>query len=161
MVTSMLSPDLSITLSMWLTGTHYYRCGLVVHTDIRRLQQIVPSLTTVYGWPVCSLGSVLSAALLPLLPAQRSSATAAALAQALQPYGAGPILCTDIDLLFEPALRLEPLRLLRDHSRQTTLVVLWPGAWVGSLLTYAVPAHAHYRAWNRTELPLNAVIPLI
>jgi hypothetical protein len=38
------------------------------------------------------------------------------------------------------------------------LIVLWPGAVDSSVLAYAEPAHTHYRTWNRTDLPAEAII---
>lgn len=63
-----------------------------------------------------------------------------------------PVLCTNIDLLFEPTLKLDPLRLMRDVSRVTRLVVTWPGSYVDSVLAYAVPDHSHYRIWRKPEV---------
>ena len=61
----------------------------------------------------------------------------------------GPVSCTDIDLLFEPTLELDPLGLLRDVSRVTRLVVAWPGSYADDVLAYAVPDHSHYRTWRK------------
>jgi hypothetical protein len=61
----------------------------------------------------------------------------------------GPVLCTEIDLLFEPSLELDPLPLLVDISRATRLVIAWPGSYVGGVLAYAAPEHAHYRTWRQ------------
>lgn len=69
----------------------------------------------------------------------------------------GPVLCTDTDLLFEPALGLDPLALLRQASRMTRLVVTWPGTYRDGILTYAVPRHGHYRAWQRPDVTIVAL----
>ncbi len=82
------------------------------------------------------------------------------LATTVQRFAPGPVICTDIDLLFDPTLALDPLRLLRDSSRSAVLIVLWPGAVADGVLDYAVPAHAHYRTWSRSDLPAEAVVPL-
>ena len=64
----------------------------------------------------------------------------------------GPVLCTNIDWLFEPTLKLDPLRLMRDVSRGTRLVVTWPGSYVDDVLAYAVPDHSYYRTWRKPEV---------
>jgi hypothetical protein len=69
----------------------------------------------------------------------------------------GSVLYTDIDLLFEPTLELDPLRLMRDVSRQTRLVVTWPGSYLDNVLSYAVPGHDHYRIWRRSEVLVKAL----
>jgi hypothetical protein len=68
----------------------------------------------------------------------------------------GPVLCTDIDLLFEPSLSLNPLRLFKDAGRITRLIVAWPGTYRDDVLSYAVPDHAHYRTWRNPKIPIVA-----
>lgn len=80
--------------------------------------------------------------------------------QAVQPLAPGPVLCADVDLLFEPALALDALRVFRETSRVVPLVVLWPGAFTARQLAYAQPAHAHYRVWRRTELSDDCIVNL-
>lgn len=62
--------------------------------------------------------------------------------------GDSPVLCTEIDLLFEPSLRLDALAILHACSTYQRLVVLWPGEFVRSGVSYAEPDHAHFRTWN-------------
>ena len=64
-----------------------------------------------------------------------------------------PLICTDLDLLFEPALQLDPLPLLHQMGRRRPLVACWPGTCAGGLLAYAVPEHAHYRTWSIGTVP--------
>ena len=75
-----------------------------------------------------------------------------ALERALRESQPGPVLCTDIDLLFEPALHLDPLALFRDNSRAVTIIVAWPGTFTANVLSYAVPKHAHYRTWRNPDV---------
>jgi len=67
----------------------------------------------------------------------------------------GPVLCTEIDLLFEPTLELDPLRLLCDVGRVARLVVTWPGSYHHDVLAYAVPDHRHYRTWRNPEVSVT------
>jgi hypothetical protein len=70
----------------------------------------------------------------------------------------GPVLCTEVDLLFEPSLKLDPLRLVRDASKRTRLIVAWPGSYVDDVLAYAVPEHHHYRTWHKPGPAVDTVI---
>jgi hypothetical protein len=155
-------PYLQLALDRFLAARPYHPCCLLVHPDVRRLQLNGEQIAASYRWPVLSLGTALSAALLPIAANQRSREAHAALVAAVQQHALGPVLCADIDLLFEPSLALDPLRLLRDSSRHATLMVLWPGSYTGSVLSYASaePPHAHYRAWTRTDLSAESIIPL-
>lgn len=55
------------------------------------------------------------------------------------------IFATDIALLFEPTLLLNPLMLMLEASRRTPIIVAWPGIIEGDRLAYAVLEHSHYR----------------
>ncbi len=154
--------QVQIALDRFLASRPYHPCCMLVHRDVRRLQYIGSQVSSAYNWPVVSIGTTASTALLTIAPAERPRAVEGVLANALAPYGSGPIICTDIDLLFEPTLQINPLRLLRDYSRHAILVTLWPGTADRSFLSYATsePPHAHHRSWPRADLCDACVIAL-
>lgn len=57
------------------------------------------------------------------------------------------ILLDNIEIIFDVALKLDPLRLLLGLSRKKTVVVSWKGAIVEDFLTYAVQAHPEYKRY--------------
>lgn len=69
-----------------------------------------------------------------------------------QPYDI--VLLNHNQILFEPNLRQDPLRLLQNLSRQKTIIVIWEGQVQGQYLTYAVPGHPEYRRYPTRELIL-------
>jgi hypothetical protein len=75
-------------------------------------------------------------------------------------HAPGPLLCTGIDLLFEPSLKLNPLHIFLDASRTTSLVIAWPGTCEEGKLTYAVPSHAHNRTWPTADLCDYCIVPI-
>ena len=131
-----------------------HTCLLLAHPEIRRLESAKDELTSTYNWPRLSIGRELGAVLLSEMPQRRSRAACRWLPARLGEMAPGPVLCTEIDLLFEPTLELDPLRLLSDVSRIARLVVLWPGCYADDVLTYAAPEHSHYRAWRRPGVPV-------
>ena len=151
---------LQLALEQFLAARSYYPCCILAHADVRQLQQAADLVLARYHWPILSVGTILSAALLSVVPQKRARAAHIALLDMIRPFAPGPLLCTDIDLLFEPALTLDPLRLLRDTSRIATIIVLWPGVANNGTLAYAVPTHTHYRSWNRVDLPTESVVSL-
>ena len=152
--------DLHTAIEAFLADQPYYPCCLLISPEIPRLQHAYDALERRYHWPMLSIGAELSDALLSRAPESRSRAVKPMLVSALQQRGAGPVLCTDIDLLFEPSLALDPLALLRDLSRSVRLVVTWPGSVANGTLAYAVPAHARYRTWSTDNLSPSCVVPL-
>ena len=134
-----------------------YTCLLFVHPKIGRLEAAANELSSAYGWPHLSLGRELSAELLSERPQLRSRAAGRWVWTRLAEVAPGPVLCTEVDLLFEPSLALDPLWLMRSASRVTRLVVTWPGSYVDDVLSYAAPAHSHYRIWRRPDVLIRAL----
>ena len=62
------------------------------------------------------------------------------------------ILLDNIELLFDVALQLHPLRCLQTLARQRTIVTAWNGTVTNGLLTYAAPDHPEYRRYPLANL---------
>ncbi len=59
------------------------------------------------------------------------------------------VLLDNIEILFDAALRQDPLRLLQGVSRNRTIVAAWNGTLENGYLTYALPEHPEYRRYSR------------
>jgi hypothetical protein len=153
-------PELTAVLEQFLAHPPYQPAFLLVHPEIGRLQTAVNRLQQEYAWPALAVSSSLSHQLQAIAPQQRPRHTPRLFLDNLQPYAPGPLLCHEIDLLFEPSLRLDPLKLLLDGSRHTSLIIAWPGHYADNSLSYAVPKHAHYRVWSRPDLCAYCVAQL-
>lgn len=55
------------------------------------------------------------------------------------------IICLDfIEILFEPSLKIQPLSLIKNLSKNYVLVVAWRGTYQDNLLTYGEVGHPEY-----------------
>jgi hypothetical protein len=149
---------LQATIQQALGATQPYSCCLLIHHLRKPLD--VAGYQLEKTWPAVSIAHVLSLALRDVSPRQRSRLVQPLLHAAFHPDTSTPTLLRDIDILFEPALELDPLHLLLGLSRSYPLVVLWPGGYQNNQLYYAVPEHAHYRFWHKPELPTRCIILL-
>ena len=61
------------------------------------------------------------------------------------------VLLDNIELLFDAALRQDPLRLLQGVSRNRTIVAAWNGTLENGYLTYATPEHPEHRRYSRDD----------
>lgn len=156
----MNATNLYAAVEAFLADQPYHPCCLLVSPEIVRLRQAQDALERRYHWPAISIGAELSESLLASAPEARPRAVRAILASALQQRGSAPVVCADIDLLFEPSLALDPLALLRDLSRSVRLIALWPGVTSGNTLSYAIPQHARYRTWPISGISPTCLIPL-
>ena len=137
---------MNTSLSSSLSLEHSYT--LIVHPDIARLREIGAEISSRYALEAIHIGAELSAALIEVTPQQRPSVAHHWLTDRLRQGSRGPIIYGGIDLLFEPALRLDPFALFKNASRLSPVIVLWPGTYHEGVLAYAVPEHQHYRTWR-------------
>lgn len=122
---------------------------IIVHPDI---QFLGPGKTlSMYNTEGVSIGKRLSEFLVESEESDRGQATIKWLKMTLRGKAPGPIVCADIDLLFDPSLGLDPLIIFRHISQHTSLIILWPGIHKDSVLSYAQPEHQHYRFWKNLE----------
>lgn len=66
--------------------------------------------------------------------------------------GCDVVLLDNIEVLFDPGLQQDPLRLLQGASRSRTVVVAWPGTLRDGTLRYAAPPHREYREYPAHDL---------
>ena len=58
----------------------------------------------------------------------------------------------NIEILFQPGLNLDPLKLLQDNARNRVIVATWPGTFDGRDLTFAEPGHPEFRLYPAAEV---------
>ena len=156
----MLIEDVADRIDQRFSARPYYPCVLLIHADMRILQDATEQLAERKGWQALAVSRVLTESLAPQPQALYSTLAGTALDRPLAALRPGPVLCTDLPLLFEPLLALDPLALLRQWSRRLPVVAAWPGAYIDAGLAYAVPSHAHYRVWRSTGLDAGFIMPL-
>lgn len=58
------------------------------------------------------------------------------------------VICLDYyELLFDNSLAIDPMILLKDNSRNKTLVISWRGRIIGDALIHAEPGHPEYKKY--------------
>ncbi len=106
-----------------------------------------------------NLGSALAARLLPLSKRQRALQTQALLEALVDGAGIDPVLLDNLEILFDPALQQDVLRLLQGLSRNRTIVASWPGKYVEGVLSYAEPGHPEHVRYPEPEAVIVAFSP--
>lgn len=61
-------------------------------------------------------------------------------------------LLDNIEILFDVALKQDPLRLLQGLSRNKTIVAAWSGSVADDHLVYGIPDHPEYRRYPLSEI---------
>jgi len=65
----------------------------------------------------------------------------------------GDLLVLDnLEILFDPSLQIDPLRLLKAVSRKQTIVAAWNGTLHDGVLRYAEPDHPEDRSYRNVDV---------
>jgi hypothetical protein len=102
--------------------------------------------------PMLNVGAEISRRLLDLTERQRALQLPKLLEEAVAELPNELTLLDNTEVLFNPVLKQDPLRLLQGLSRGRTIVASWPGHVHGGHLTYAVPEHPEFRRYPSVDL---------
>jgi len=64
------------------------------------------------------------------------------------------LILRNIELLFNPSLKLNVIPALQNISRHRPIIVLWPGEYKSNNLTYATPDHPEYQRGFISGIPV-------
>lgn len=103
------------------------------------------------GWPLVNVNLALSEKLLELTAKQRALRVARIVDDIVQEQEGDTVLLDNIEILFHPELKQDPLRLLQSLSRNRTIVATWRGTHLGTSLTYAAPDHPEFRRFEEPQ----------
>lgn len=132
----------------------YHRLALVVGPTGTGKTGVLRFLAARTGAPVVNVGLELSRRLLELGGRQRALGAQRLLEAVVADAGSEPVLLDNTELLFDPALRQDPLRLLQDLSRRRTVVASWNGSVEDGNLRYTAPGHPEYRRYPAADIPV-------
>lgn len=132
-------------------GELYHRLLLIVGPSGSGKTAGLQELADQSRAPLVNVNLELSRRLLDLTVRQRALQLHSVFEEILGPEPP-TVLVDNIELLFDPALRQDPLRLLQRLSRRRTLVVSWNGTVDGDHLVYSTPDHPEYCRYPTREL---------
>lgn len=126
----------------------YHRLVLVVGPPRAGKTAALRDLTAEHEWPLVNINLQLSERLLELTARQRALRVARIVDDIVNEKDAEIVMLDNIEMLFHPELRQDPLRLLQSLSRNRTVVAVWRGRYQGQSLTYASPEHPEFRRFD-------------
>ena len=123
----------------------YHRLILIVGGESKGKTSALQEVASRVKAPLVNINLELSRRLLDLTERQRALQLQRLLDQVVvQPEG-DVVLLDNIEVLFDEALKQDPLRLLQGISRNRTVVATWNGSIEDGHLVYAAPHHPEYR----------------
>jgi hypothetical protein len=103
------------------------------------------------GWQLVNVNLELSKKLLELTRNQRSRQVERLFKDVIASVPGDVVLLDNLEILFDPALEVEPLRLLQVSSRNRMVVASWNGICKDGTLIYAEPGHPEFVQFKQTE----------
>ena len=104
------------------------------------------------GSRLINVNLAVSRQLLELSARQRSLQLPRLFAELVNEVPSEVVLLDNIEMLFDPSLMQDPLRLLQGLSRNKTLVVAWNGSVSMDHIVYAAPEHPEYKRYSTRDL---------
>lgn len=133
------------------TKSRHYQLVLVVGTAGAGKTKLLVDLCCTYGYTYVNLGTNLSEKLLPLSQQDVPTKVLPTIEEILNNTGKKTTVLDNTEILFEPTLLQDPLRLLQLVSRWRTVVAAWSGQFVAGRLIYARPGHLEYRSYSQVQ----------
>jgi len=125
----------------------YYRLILVVAPKGAGKTMALQEVAARTGALVINVNLALSQRMLELTERQRSLRVPRLLEEIAGQTDREIVVLDNLEILFDVALKLDPLRLLQGLARQRTVVAAWNGSIEGDYMTYAAPGHPEYRKY--------------
>lgn len=133
-------------------STQYTRLVLVVGTPGSDTAAALHRLAAKSACLVVNVGLELARALLEVPQRRRPVAAADAAADIFRGDTPDGVQVLDhIEVLFQPELRLDPLKIMQDAARNRVVVAAWPGTVDSDALRYARPDHPEFREYSRPD----------
>jgi hypothetical protein len=129
----------------------YYRLVVLVGPSGGGKTAALQAVAKECGYPLLNVNLELSKKLLEFPRTQRPRQVSRLLRDLIAAAPGEVVLLDNLEVLFDPALAVEPLRLLQASSRNRTLVAAWGGDYKDGTLTYAEPGHPEFARFKPVE----------
>ena len=123
------------------TQTAYSKLTLIVGTIGSGKTAMLQRVATELGYPRINLNLLLSRRLLDLNRRQRTLQVEQIATEIITEHLVSGVCVDNTELLFDSSLKLNPMRLLQELSRNRVIVASWNGRYESGRLTYANPGH--------------------
>ena len=132
-------------------ASQYYRLVILAGAPASGKTAALQAVGQKLGCQLLNVNLQLSKRMLELTRTQRSRQVERLLKEVIAAAHGEVVLLDNLEILFDTALEVEPLRLLQVSSRNRTVVASWNGSFQSGTLTYAEPGHPEFIQFKQTE----------
>ena len=102
--------------------------------------------------PLINVNLELSRRMLDLTERQRALELPRIFSEIVNELSSEVVLLDNIEIIFDPSLKQDPLRLLQGISRNKTVVAAWDGKIDHGHIVYAVPGHPEHKKYPANDI---------
>jgi hypothetical protein len=135
-----------------LAKNQYYQLVLVMGGTWQDRTKFLKEIALNKDFAYIAIGLPLSRALIERSARDRPMVLADYMSTLLVSHSECGIALDHIEILFEPALNVDPLSLLQMFARQRLIIASWPGNYHHQRLTYAELGDPEYYSQNVNDL---------
>jgi len=154
----MLDAAGDLTSGVERASARYYPLVLVVGGHGSGKTAALKALAVSRGVPCTNLSLHLSTAMLAMTESERRLQVTPLVNRLLTDADAEVAVLDNTELLHEPSLQVDPLKVLQAASRIRPVVASWSGRLDGTTLVYAEPGHPEYKAISNPDV---VVVPVL
>ena len=137
-----------------LAKDHYYKLVLILGGKWKERTSFLKALAKKNNLDYISLGLPLSQAMLNRAPRERPLIVEDYVTTLLSAGLTSGFILDHIEILFNPTLFTDPMRLLQSISRSRVIVASWPGTYDGNRVSYSKPSDDEY-----FSIKINDLLP--
>lgn len=148
-----MAPSLASEIEHQIAATEdsYFRLVLVVGPSRSGKTSALQTVAKRIGAPLLNVNLMLTERIISLPQQQRALRLSDVLTEILDGTEQPVVVLDNTEVLFDPELRQDPLRLLQSLSRRRALIAAWAGELDDADLLYAEPGHPEYRRYPRPD----------
>ena len=132
-------------------GRSYHRLVLLIGPSDSGKTQLLRQLAEESDCDVLNVNLEFSQRMLDVARSRRPKQADRVFREIVTSQSTELVVLDNLEVLFDTALRLDPLRLLQLASRNQSVVASWNGTLNDSLLSYAEPDHPEYKSYKNVD----------
>lgn len=133
-------------------SAQYYRLIILVAPAGSGKTKTLSEVSISNGIPLLNLNLLLSEQLMDVTEKQRIISIGKIIEDILSKYAEETIILDNIEMLFNPQLKQDPLGLLKKASRNKTLIIAWNGTIDNKHLIYSEPGFPEYKKYDIQDI---------
>ena len=140
-----------LTTAVDEAGRSYHSLVLLIGPSNAGKTKLLRQLAEESGCDVLNANLEFSQRMLDVARSQRPKQADRVFREIIASQSTDLVLLDNLEVLFDPALQLDPLRLLQLASRNQTVVASWDGTLNNGTLSYAEPDHPECKSYGNVD----------